>query len=130
MFLTGQEKAVPNPFVLSTAGPAYTISNFANNDTWGTILVIHNNGTFAKLPLPAGSWNMVDDGKRVGTEVLRTFEDGSTVTVLDHETVILYQGEKAPEPKGCSLGCKKDVAILPTALFTLGLAYVVLRKKH
>jgi pullulanase len=109
---------------------AYTISNYANNDTWGTILVIHNNGTFVKLPLPAGSWNMVDDGKRVGTEVLKTYEEGSTVTVLDHETVILYQGEKAPETKGCILGCKKDVALLPTALFTLGLAYVVLRKKH
>jgi pullulanase len=110
---------------------AYTISNYANNDTWGTILVIHNSGTFVKLPLPAGTWNMVDDGKRVGTEVLKTYEEGSTVTVLDHETVILYQGEKAPEDsKGCHLGCKKDVAILPTALFTLGLAYAVLRKKH
>jgi pullulanase len=107
---------------------AYTISNYANDDTWGTILVIHNNGNFLQLKLPEGeeSWNLVGNTNQVGEEIIRTYAGGATLSVLEHETLILYQG-LAEEP--AKRGCFGGTAILPLAVLGLGVL-IIKRRKH
>ncbi len=61
---------------------AYTLSNHANGDDWGTILVAFNAGKKAlTVPMPAdGSWQVVVDGTRAGIETLATVS-GDKLTV-------------------------------------------------
>ncbi|HBP26010.1 MAG TPA: type I pullulanase [Acholeplasmatales bacterium] len=107
---------------------AYTISNYANDDTWGTIMVIHNNGNFLQLKLPAGeeSWNLVGNSNQVSEEIIKTYAGGATLSILEHETLILYQGlAEVPTKKGCFGG----TAILPLAVLGLGVL-IIKRRKH
>ncbi|MGD9886906.1 MAG: type I pullulanase [Bacilli bacterium] len=105
---------------------AYTISNYANNDTWGTILVIHNNGNFLQLKLPEGEegWNLVANGTKIGEETIKTYLGGGIISVLEHETLILYQGYK---PLPTKRGCFGGTSIIPLAI--LGLGVLVLKKR-
>lgn len=105
---------------------AYTIANYANNDSWGTILVIHNNGNFIQLKLPEGeeTWNLVANGSQVGEETIKSYAGGATISVLEHESLILYQGYRAKPTKR---GCFGGAAIMPLAL--LGLGVLILKKR-
>ncbi|MDD3106683.1 MAG: hypothetical protein PHP65_02620, partial [Bacilli bacterium] len=106
---------------------AYKISNYANNDTWGTILVVHNNGNFVQLKLPEGEegWNLVGNSTKVGVETIKSYAGGATLSVLEHETLILYQGYQAPKSKGCFSG----TSLLPLAILGLGVLIIKRRKR-
>ena len=83
---------------------AYTISNYANEDSFDTILVIHNTGMFAKFELPEGTWNLVGNKDGISNEIIKTYEDGSDIVALENETLVLYSGVVVePEPEG---GCE------------------------
>ena len=99
---------------------AYTISNYANNDTWGTILIIHNNGNFQSLTLPEGDWNLVGNSSKVGIDTIKTYTNGQKISVLEHETLILYQGVKAKPKRGCLFGA----SVLPVGISVIGLALI------
>jgi len=71
---------------------AYTLSSYANNDSWDKILVIHNTGDFASVSLPDGEWNLVANGSGTTGEVIKTYADGKTAIALENETLVLYQG--------------------------------------
>ena len=89
---------------------AYTISSYANGDSFDKILVIHNTGDFAIVNLPAGGWNLIADasGYTKGT-VIKTLDDGKATGVMSNETLVFYQGDViVPDPvvpdTGCSSG--------------------------
>jgi pullulanase len=79
---------------------AYTINDYANNDTWENILVIHNgNAEFELFTLPEGDWNLVGNQTKVGNETIRTVQGNTQLLVNSNETMILYQGERTPDPE-------------------------------
>lgn len=71
---------------------AYTLSSYANGDSWDKILVIHNTGDFASVTLPAGEWNLVANRNGTTGEVIKTYTDGQNAIALENETLVLYQG--------------------------------------
>ncbi|MDD3171003.1 MAG: type I pullulanase [Bacilli bacterium] len=109
---------------------AYTISNFANDDTWGTILVINNNCNkqLVTLTLPAGEWNLVTNSTKAGTSVIKTYTDGSTISIFASETVVLYQGERVIST-GCA-SCSSATLINSISLSMSLFALAFLRKKN
>ncbi|MDD3348302.1 MAG: type I pullulanase [Bacilli bacterium] len=102
---------------------AYTISNYANNDTWGTILIIHNNCNkqLVTLNLPAGTWNLVVNSSKISTTTFKTYEDGATINLFASETVVLYQGERviASGCSSCASGSIINYVSMSFALFAL-----------
>ncbi|ERJ13071.1 type I pullulanase [Haloplasma contractile] len=69
----------------------YTIENNANNDAWGTILVLFNgksNPVDVTVP-HNGTWNIVVDENQAGTEVLRQIT-GNEIQVSAHGTIVAY----------------------------------------
>lgn len=85
---------------------AYQIDNMdwsIEGEKWGKILVIHNGGEFKKLKLPEvdGEWILVGNGTKIGEEAIKTYQSGSSINILEHETVILYHAEKVTKKKGC-----------------------------
>ncbi|HKM29614.1 MAG TPA: type I pullulanase, partial [Bacilli bacterium] len=109
---------------------AYKIENFANNDTWGTILVIHNNCNkqLVTLNLPAGQWNLVTNSTTAGTTIIKTYEDGATINLFASETVVLYQGERVIA-SGCSSCASANIVNYISMSFAL-FALAFLRKKN
>ena len=109
---------------------AYTISNFANDDTWGTILVINNNCNkqLVTLTLPAGEWNLVTNSTKAGTSVIKTYTDGSTISIFASETVVLYQGERVIST-GCA-SCSSATLINSISMSMSLFALAFLRKKN
>jgi pullulanase len=96
----------------------YRLSNHANNDTWGNILVVHNSGVFTKITLPTleeGSWNLIGDSKTIGEETIKSYEGGQKITIYESETYILYNGYRAPV-KEKAKGCFGTIS----GLFTIG----------
>ncbi|MBN2876742.1 MAG: type I pullulanase [Bacilli bacterium] len=83
---------------------AYTLSNYANNDMYDTILVIHNTGEFAKYALPEGEWYLIGNSSGVSEEIIKTYADGSDFIALENETLIFYTGEVV-EPVNPDGGC-------------------------
>nr|HPK58970.1 hypothetical protein [Bacilli bacterium] len=116
---------------------AYMISNNANGDSWDKILVVHNSSFDENIVLPgSGKWYLVGAQNVVGTDVIRTFNAGDSVSVWQYETKIFFQdadynpnpgGSEEPVKKGCSLGS----ALLFLNLLSLAAvsAYVI-RRKH
>ncbi len=72
---------------------AYTISSYANDDPFDTILVIHNTGSFAKYDLPEGTWYLVGNSSGISDDVIKTYADGSQFVALENETLVFYSGE-------------------------------------
>jgi pullulanase len=69
----------------------FILKNYANNDTWEDIIVIYNaNRKAIILNIPEGTWNVVGDKNRVGTEVLRTFT-GCIVEVEDVSMAVIFR---------------------------------------
>ena len=102
---------------------AYTISNYANNDTWGTILVIHNNCNkqLVTLTLPAGVWNLVANNTKISPTSFKTYEEGASINIFAAETVILYQGERviASGCSSCASGSIINYVSMSMAFFIL-----------
>ncbi|HHU24258.1 MAG TPA: type I pullulanase [Acholeplasmataceae bacterium] len=115
---------------------AYMINNNANGDSWDKILVVHNSSFDEDIVLPGtGKWYLVGAQNKVGTDVIRTFSAGETVSVWQYETKIFFQdadynpnqGDEPPVKKGCSFGA----TVIFLNLMSLGaLSVYVLRRKH
>ena len=106
---------------------AYQISGHINNDVWDKILVIHNNGLLKSLKLPSGEWHMVANSQRIDEEIIRTYPDGGKLTILEHETVILYQGRRDPNDnkKGCLFF---NIQYLSCPLLLIGFEFIKRKK--
>lgn len=102
---------------------AYTISNFANNDSFGTILVINANCNkqLTTLTLPSGEWNLVANGTKVSLESFKTYTDGSTINIFANETLILYQGYQVPKKTGCNSASYINIINTLSCLFLISL---------
>jgi pullulanase len=71
---------------------AYSLNGAKFGDTWSSIVVIHNAGTKSisiTLPIRA-DWNVVVEGKKAGTQVLRKLTAASSVQVSALSTTVLY----------------------------------------
>ena len=74
----------------------YTLNDYANNDTWGDILVIDNaNNDFRSIQLPQGDWNLVANQNQAGTTTIKTISGNYIIKA--NETLVLYQGENLPK---------------------------------
>ncbi len=74
---------------------AYQLADYANNDTWRNIIVIYNGNTTAReVSLPtSGSWNIVVNHEKAGTEVLQTIQ-GNKVNVEGLSMMVLYDQQE------------------------------------
>ncbi len=69
---------------------AYTIEDYANNDSWKDILVLLNgNKTPKDVKLPDGTWSLVVDGKTVDEKGIQ--QHVSTISVPATTAYILYK---------------------------------------
>ncbi len=112
----------------------YTISDYANGDSWDTILVIHNTGEFATVTLPAGdTWNLVGNQDGIGTDVIQTYAGGASMFVMENETVVLYQGVVVV-PEEPDTGCNFLGFHFGSVFYSMGAIclafFVLIRKKH
>lgn len=109
---------------------AYTISSYANGDSFDTILVIHNTGNFAKYALPEGEWNLVGNASGISDEIIRTYADGSDFVALENETLVFYQGVVVTpvEDSGCTSCGSVSTSMIIFSLVSL-LGFFVYRKK-
>jgi len=99
---------------------AYTISSYANGDSFDTILIIHNTGDFAKYPLPEGEWNLVGNASGISNEVIKTYLDGSDFVALENETLVLYQGVVIDPIDDTPSGCGScDSVAFSTIFFSM-----------
>lgn len=71
---------------------AYSLNGAKLGDSWSSIVVIHNAGTkSASITLPSkANWNVVVEGKKAGTRVLRTLTGSSSAQVPALSTMVLY----------------------------------------
>lgn len=71
---------------------AYSLNGKNVGDSWSSIVVIHNAGTRPyEVSLPTTSdWNIVVDGERAGTEILRTITKTSVAEVPALTTMVLF----------------------------------------
>lgn len=68
---------------------AWLINDHANGDSAGAILSVYNaNADAVTLDIPNGSWNVMINGVKAGTEVIETIE-GGTVTVDGVSAMVL-----------------------------------------
>jgi pullulanase len=71
---------------------AYSLNGAQLGDTWKSIVVIHNSSTKnTTITLPnKANWNIVVDGTRAGTKILKTLPSTSSVQVPALSTMLLY----------------------------------------
>ena len=71
---------------------AYSLNGAQLGDTWKSIIVIHNSSTKnSTITLPTkADWNIVVDGKRAGTKVLKTLNSASAAQVPALSTMVLF----------------------------------------
>ena len=107
---------------------AYTISNYANNDTWGTILVVHSNAAnqLVQLNLPEveGTWNLVANSQKVQLTPIKEYQSGAKFNIFANETLIFYSGERViSEGCGCAdtEAASKIIAITTTSFAVVAL---------
>ncbi|KGX93933.1 alpha-dextrin endo-1,6-alpha-glucosidase [Pontibacillus halophilus JSM 076056 = DSM 19796] len=83
---------------------AYTLNDYANNDTWNNIVVIYNaNDGNQEVNLPSnGDWNVVVNDKQAGTESLNTI-NGNTASVSGLSMMVLYDEEQSYTPTPSSI---------------------------
>lgn len=118
-----------NPTVL-----AYTLSDYANGDSFENILVIHNTGDFAQVQLPAGEWNLIANrnGYTEGA-IIKTYADGSKIVALENETLVLYSGvvvDPVEPDTGCASGSCNTLSYSVVLFGFVSLAgFFLLRRK-
>lgn len=128
-----QVEAVLN-FVSSTDPTVigYTLTNYDEFTPYDDLLIIHNTGDFASVPLPEGeAWNLIGNRNGIGEEIIKTYEGGANIPLLENETVILYRGlNEVPveEPTGCGSCQELNAAILGMNVLVIGL-FFLFRKK-
>lgn len=92
--MTTQDQVVQNLKFLDPGTPnlvAYTLSNYANGDSWKRILVAFNgNKTNQTMGIPEGQWNVALDGERIDEAGLRTIA-GNQLTVPGIAAMILFE---------------------------------------
>lgn len=110
---------------------AYIISNYANNDIWEKILVIHSSSVsqLTKLTLPEGEWNLVGKSTKVSLTPIKTYTSGSEISVFANETLILYSGERVIEPVKTG-GCNSNNILNFILPFTLAIGFFFYRRKE
>ena len=71
---------------------AFTLKEHANGDSWQNIVVIYNANMIEKeVSLPSqGSWQVVVNDKKAGTQVLESLEDVANVKVAPLSMMVLY----------------------------------------
>jgi len=71
---------------------AYSLNGKNLGDSWSSIVVVHNAGTRPyTVSLPSTSdWNVVVDGERAGTDILRTITKTSVAEVPALTTIVLF----------------------------------------
>jgi len=71
---------------------AYSLNGKNLGDSWSSIVVVHNAGTRPyTVSLPSTSdWNVVVDGDRAGTDILRTITKTSVAEVPALTTIVLF----------------------------------------
>jgi len=71
---------------------AYSLNGKNLGDSWSSIVVVHNAGTRPyTVSLPSTSdWNVVVDGDRAGTDILRTITKTSVAEVPELTTIVLF----------------------------------------
>lgn len=106
---------------------AYEIKNFANNDTWENILVIHASPVhqLTRLTLPEGEWNLVGRSLKISSDPLKTYQGGTEISIFGNETLILYSGMKSPK----KVGCKTNSSLYIIPLF-IGCSLLLFKKKR
>lgn len=77
----------------------YQISNDASNDEFENILVIQNvRNKNARIKLPTeGGWILIADNEVAGKTEIDTYKGGTTISVEEHSTYILYQDVTIPD---------------------------------
>lgn len=106
---------------------AYQINNFANNDTWQDILVIHASPVhqLTKLTLPEGEWNLVGRSLKISSEPLKTYQGGTEISIFGNETLILYSGMRTVK----KASCKTNSTTIITPII-IGCALLLFKKKR
>lgn len=71
---------------------AYSLNGDKLGDSWKTIIVIHNAGTKStSITLPSkADWNVVVDGKKAGTSIIKSLINSSTAQIPALSTMVLY----------------------------------------
>ncbi|HRD09700.1 MAG TPA: type I pullulanase [Candidatus Nanopelagicaceae bacterium] len=71
---------------------AYSINGNALNDSWGTIVVLHNAKTAnVKISLPAkADWKVVVEGSKAGTTIIRSLKSSDSLEIKALSTMVLY----------------------------------------
>lgn len=75
---------------------AYHLKDFANDDSWEDIVVIHNANTESEvINLPSqANWHVVVDGETAGTDIIKSLKEGEDrVTVDALSTMVLYKDD-------------------------------------
>ncbi|HET9570379.1 MAG TPA: type I pullulanase [Bacteroidales bacterium] len=68
----------------------FVLKNYANNDSWKTILVIHNgNNAPIEMDIPDGTWTMVVADGKIDMDGIKTFS-GNRVTVPAISSMVAY----------------------------------------
>lgn len=113
---------------------AYTISNYANDDTWGTILVVHCNASnqLLQLTLPQteGTWNLVANSRKVELKGFKEYESGAKFNIFANETLIFYSGERVVEEKGSCSNSKAAQQIISIATTSFAVIAIVRKRKE
>jgi hypothetical protein len=109
----------------------YTLSDYANGDSYDTILIIHNTGDFASVKLPEGEdWNLIGNRNGISNTIIKTYLGGGNIPLLENETVILYRGVVIlpEESTGCPSCQEINAAIVAMNVLVIGL-FSLFRKK-
>ncbi len=71
---------------------AYSINGNDLNDSWGTIVVLHNAKTAnVKISLPAkADWKVVVEGSKAGTSIIRSLKNSDSLEIKALSTMVLY----------------------------------------
>jgi len=71
---------------------AYSINGKALNDSWSTIVVLHNAKTAnVKINLPAkADWKVVVEGSKAGTTIIRSLKSSDSLEIKALSTTVLY----------------------------------------
>jgi pullulanase len=105
----------------------FLLKDYANGDSFETILVIHNSGDFNVLTLPGtDEWTLVLNQTGNVESQGRVFQGGQTIPLMENETVVLRSGIVVipVEPTGLSIGwiigiVTGSVALIGGVLFFL-----------
>ncbi len=89
-FFPKQFKQVTKYLRMPLALVAYEIKGNANGDSWKNILVIYNGESKSEnFTLPSGKWNVVVNGEKAGTKILKVVSGKISVSPIS--AYVLYQ---------------------------------------